>query len=491
MSVQISPNLPANVVEIGNEITQAKIDELNAGIVATQAWVIANAGGGITTEYLQANYQPLSGMSSYLTTASATSTYAPKDSPTFTGTVTIPAGASISGYLTTATATSTYQTISGMSSYLTTATASSTYQTQAGMSSYLTTASASSTYATKASPTFTGTVTIPAGASISGYLTTATAASTYSPINSPTFTGTVTIPAGASISGYLTTTSAAGTYLTQTNATTFYAPKDSPTFTGVVTIPSGAIISGYLTTANASSTYQTISGMSSYATTSWAQNSFASKFDPATGNYGAVYDVPMDGVEYVRKNQSWVTATGGGGGGGLTISTLSNAATSTLNSTAPTTGQALTFDGTDLIWATVGGGGGISDAPTDGVVYARKDAAWYSLADYATQTWVNQNFLPIKTVQSGPGTFNTGDQNKINYYVMPMGGSTILVPADSTYAFPNGTEIVIVADYSAGGTSYISGQYAGQPLINGVSTVTMTANVSKLVKVATDTWFYT
>lgn len=41
-----------------------------------------------------------------------------------------------------------------------------------------------------ASPTFTGTVTIPAGASISGYLTSSTAASTYAPINSPTFTGT-------------------------------------------------------------------------------------------------------------------------------------------------------------------------------------------------------------------------------------------------------------------------------------------------------------
>ena len=53
-----------------------------------------------------------------------------------------------------------------------------------------------------ASPTFTGTVTIPAGASISGYLTTSSASSTYAPLASPTFTGTVTIPAGASISGF-------------------------------------------------------------------------------------------------------------------------------------------------------------------------------------------------------------------------------------------------------------------------------------------------
>jgi microcystin-dependent protein len=52
----------------------------------------------------------------------------------------------MSSYLTTASASSTYQTISGMSSYLTTASASATYQTISGMSSYLTTASASATY---------------------------------------------------------------------------------------------------------------------------------------------------------------------------------------------------------------------------------------------------------------------------------------------------------------------------------------------------------
>jgi len=185
MSVNISPNLPANVVEIGNEITQAKIDEINAGTLALQTWVSA----------------------SYLTTSSASTTYAPKASPTFTGIVTIPSGASISGYLTSATASSTYQTLSGMTSYLTTATASTTYQTQAGMSSYLTTSSASTTYATKASPTFTGTVTIPSGASISGYLTTSSASSTYQ--------------TQSGMSSYLTTSSASSTYQTQAGMSSY------------------------------------------------------------------------------------------------------------------------------------------------------------------------------------------------------------------------------------------------------------------------------
>jgi hypothetical protein len=61
------------------------------------------------------------------------------------------------------------------------------------------------------SPTFTGTVTIPAGAVISGY----------APLASPTFTGTVTIPAGAVISGY--------------------APLASPTFTGVAAAVTAAV----------------------------------------------------------------------------------------------------------------------------------------------------------------------------------------------------------------------------------------------------------
>jgi len=54
----------------------------------------------------------------------------------------------------------------------------------------------------------------------STYLTTSTAASTYAPLASPTFTGTVTIPAGASISGF--------------------APLASPVFTGVPEAPTAA-----------------------------------------------------------------------------------------------------------------------------------------------------------------------------------------------------------------------------------------------------------
>lgn len=92
--------------------------------------------------------------------------------------------------------------------------------------------------------TFSGTITLPSGTSIGsvsstelGYvdgvtsaiqtqidtkLSTSTASSTYAPLASPTFTGTVTIPSGASISGF--------------------APLASPTFTGVPAAPTAAAL---------------------------------------------------------------------------------------------------------------------------------------------------------------------------------------------------------------------------------------------------------
>lgn len=69
-----------------------------------------------------------------------------------------------------------------------------------GAGAFLETSTASTTYAPIASPTFTGTVTIPSGASISGYATLA----------SPTFTGVPAAP-----------TATAGTNTTQVATTAF------------------------------------------------------------------------------------------------------------------------------------------------------------------------------------------------------------------------------------------------------------------------------
>ena len=62
-------------------------------------------------------------------------------------------------------------------------------------------------------------------------------------------------------------------------------------------------------------------------------------------------DAPIDDSVYGRSNGAWVFVPGPG----LSINTLSNWATSTLNAGVPTAGQALTYDGTDLKWATVTG----------------------------------------------------------------------------------------------------------------------------------------
>jgi hypothetical protein len=103
INLSVSVQIPTNVVEVGNEISTQQLGAITSGSSPTTA-------------------------NPFMTSSAVSTTYAAKASPTFTGVVTIPAGASISGYLTTATASSTYQTLSGMTSYLTTSAASSTYQ---------------------------------------------------------------------------------------------------------------------------------------------------------------------------------------------------------------------------------------------------------------------------------------------------------------------------------------------------------------------------
>ena len=316
---------------------------------------LSNALAGKYSTSNPSGFITSSALSPYLTTSTASSTYAPLASPALTGTPTAPtaltadssttiattAFVKAQGYLTSAPVTSVAgrtgavtlanTDISGLGTmstasaadYSTTTVASGLYYPLAGNpSGFLTSAPVSSvagrtgavtlsttdisgisSYAPIASPTFTGTVTIPTGASISGYLTTSTASSTYAPLASPTFTGTVTIPTGASIQGSCTINSPTFTLkatfgnpstttgsalinlgsvagspfsssiadlwfnssvykigyrdssanqlvASESYVSTNYAPKASPTFTGTVTIPAGASISGFATLAS-------------------------------------------------------------------------------------------------------------------------------------------------------------------------------------------------------------------------------------------------
>lgn len=240
---------------------------------ATQSWVTGQ--GYITASALSPYLLSATAAATYLTQSNAASTYATQTA--------------LASYLTTAVASSTYQTLAGMSAYLTTATASTTYAPIAaavpvgGTTGQVLAKSSNADYAlawttpatgsavwggisgtlsaqtdlntalglkaNTASPTFTGTVTIPAGASIAGYLTTSAASTTYAPIASPTFTGDPKAPTPATADN---DTSIATTAFVKAQG---YAPIASPTFTGTVTIPAGASISGYLTVTAANGTY--------------------------------------------------------------------------------------------------------------------------------------------------------------------------------------------------------------------------------------------
>ncbi len=332
---------------------------------ATQSWVTGQ--GYITASALSPYLLSATAAATYLTQSNAASTYATQTA--------------LASYLTTAVASSTYQTLAGMSAYLTTATASTTYAPIAaavpvgGTTGQVLAKSSNSDYALTwttpasgsavwggisgtlsdqtdlntalglkapiASPTFTGTVTIPAGASISGYLTTATASSTYATISSvslkantasPTFTGTVTIPAGASIAGYLTTASASTTYAplasptftgdpkaptpatadndTSIATTAFvkaqgYAPIASPTFTGTVTIPAGASISGYLTVTAANGNYAPIASAIPGGSTGQVLTKVSS------ANYDSDWMTPAVGDRYSTTSNSTLSLSNG------------------------------------------------------------------------------------------------------------------------------------------------------------------------------------
>ncbi len=114
----------------------------------------------------------------------------------------------------------------------------------------LTSADAASTYAPIASPTFTGTVTIPAGASISGF----------APLASPAFTGTPSLPTGTT-----GVTQTAGNNTTAVATTAFVTTADnlkanlaSPTFTGTPTAPIPGISTRTAQLSTRSDTWATI-----------------------------------------------------------------------------------------------------------------------------------------------------------------------------------------------------------------------------------------
>ena len=84
----------------------------------------------------------------------------------------------------------------------------------------------------------------------------------------------------------------------------------------------------------------------------------------------------------------------------LSISSLTNAAATTLNATAPTTNQVLSFDGTELKWATVSGGGGVAWGAITGTLSDQTDlnTALGLKAPLASPTFTGTPSLPTGTI---------------------------------------------------------------------------------------------
>lgn len=197
-----------------------------------------------------------------------------------------------------------------------------------------------------ASPTFTGTVTLPSTTSIGGVsateivyldgvtsnvqtqldtkLSISTAESTYAPIDNPTFTGTVTLPSTTSIGGVSATEIVYLDGVTSNVQTQLDSKADlaSPALTGVPTAP---------TAAGGTSTTQ-------IATTAFVATNFAGLASPAlTGNPTA--------------------PTQASGTNNTTIATTAFVQQVALNNQLPlqtgNTGKYLTTDGTNASWATI------------------------------------------------------------------------------------------------------------------------------------------
>jgi len=204
--------------------------------------------------------------------------------------------------------------------------------------------------------------------------------------------------------------------------------------------------------------------MSSYATHSYVSSYVSGQLTPY------LQDAPSDGSQYARQNGAWTTVTGGGGGGASGIAVYDNGVTYS-------TGNQVVYSDRIFYMSTYVGGAGY-----DPINYPY----------YWTEISASSTYTPPSPAVQGVGSgylIQAGDQDKVIYFTTTMGSETINLPADSTYAFPNGTEITICQNSGVSGNS-IAGQYAGQPTINGAWNVTLTLPVQKLVKINTDTWLF-
>ena len=399
-------------------------------------------------------------------------------------------------YLTSDTAASIYQPLSGMYNYLTVNTASTTYQTVENMVSY----------ALKASPTFTGTVTVPTPGTSSN---TTVAASTafvkaqgYATLASPTFSGDPKAPTPATSDN---DTSVATTAFVKAQG---YSTVASPTFTGTVTIPSGASISGYLTSSIAASTYQTLSGMSAYLTTLSAASTYLALAGGAmTGSItsaGSTYETEMssdffgvelsadhtkgsllnfsgldtyDGASHMKVNPTGLTFPDSSvqtkaafvpGSGNLDMAGYditnanfnSSAGQVSAQNVSLSSGGSITFGDSTVqtTAATVG------EAPLDGYAYIRVYGVWVRDPSFVSTPWyifashitslsgwsmTDSSSNPVEYTLTPSGNVIIGSQ-RVNAYHLTINGNTT---SSTSLAFDGFSNLADLNIYNVAGSS--------------------------------------
>ena len=129
-------------------------------------------------------------------------------------------------------------------------------------------------------------------------------------------------------------------------------------------------------------------------------------------------------------------------------------------------------DRTDELLATK-----LTDAPSDGTTYGRKDAAWVAASGAQSVNAITGNYTLVST-----------DANNI-VYVASGYSPTLTVPQDSTYTFPDGTVITLCVDGSGMPSTSIVPEdtMTPAPVLLGTTSITSTKTI-RLIKVAANRW---
>jgi len=184
-------------------------------------------------------------------------------------------------------------------------------------------------------------------------------------------------------------------------------------------------------------------------------NAATTTLDPTAPTAGQA--LTYDGTDLV-----WATV---GGAGGLTISTLSNGATSTLDATVPTANQVLSYDGTDLKWATVSGGGswlGNRISIYSGYLYNEDGSAYVSTLTLQGASTVDARNLTLQASGGGVLTFADATTQSTAAIGIPSGGiaNQVLSKINSTdYNVQWSTPATGGCDVQTFGTSSTSGTF--------------------------------